>query len=440
MRNSEIILPLPLLLPFKMLLLIMTTNTLFSQWNYSGSFQPLTMNRLSDNSQIKLPFRIAEVNVGYTKGDFDYKTSSAVEYRWGAKDADIDLREAYVIWYPNWGEVKVGKQIHAWGAVDGNNPTDNLNPYDFYYMFLPGTDRKIGTLSASVKYYWNEWQLEAVVIPEHEGNRFPFDEPDFPISQSTEYFDPRDFIKKVPSEIEFGFKINTTMGISDYGLSYFSGRDRSFSLGGYFDTGQPTIDFPVILPEFCYRKTTMIGADFVSFIGDFTIRGEGGYFQTENDYTYDFKNKLDASYLQYAIQIEYITESDYIFTGQLIGSEIFSLEGLIYEYSGGMSFPSREINEDDFQQGMGTPFAMFTDMGMFISASGNYLDNALEIRVNTFIDMEDDQSMLGGGFTYSPIENWEIGFSATKFIGAMGTQFKKLEDFSHIQLGLKYSF
>jgi hypothetical protein len=80
----------------------------------------------------------------------------------------------------------VGKQIHAWGAVDGNNPTDNLNSYDYYYMFLAGTDRKIGTLSASVKYYWNEWQIEAVVIPEHEGNRLPFNEPDFPVSQSTE--------------------------------------------------------------------------------------------------------------------------------------------------------------------------------------------------------------------------------------------------------------
>ena len=424
--------------------LIMRTWWLLSlaaaQWNVSGSIHPVTMNRTSDGSSISLPFRIAELEVGFSKGDFDLKTNSAVEYRWTGGDPKFDLREAYLIWYPSWGELKVGKQIHAWGAVDGNNPTDNLNPYDYYFMFLPGTDRKIGTQSLSVKYYWNDWQIEAVVIPEHEGNRLPFNEPDFPVSQSTENFDPRDYLKELPSEMEYGFNIKTTIGNSDYGVSYFSGRDRSFTLGGYFDTGEPTIDFPVILPEFCYRKTTMIGADLVSFIGDFTLRGEGGYFKTENDYTYDFKNVLDASYFQYAIQIEYITENDYIFTGQLIGSEIYSLEGLIYEYSGEMSFPSRDITEDDFQQGMGTPFAMFTDLGMFLSATGNYWDNALEIKGNTFMDLEDSQKMLGGGVTYSPMENWAIDCFISKFIGEEGTHFKEMEDFSHLSLGVKYSF
>ncbi|HIC39308.1 MAG TPA: hypothetical protein EYO79_07575, partial [Candidatus Marinimicrobia bacterium] len=162
-----------------LLLLFVTTN---AQVYYSGLIRPLTMNRLSDNSQISLPFRIAELEVGFSKGDIDFKTSSAVEFRWTGGDPKLDFREVYLIWYPSWGEVKLGKQIHAWGAVDGNNPTDNLNPYDFYYMFLPGADRKIGTLSASMKYYWNDWQLEVVVIPEHEPNRYPFGEDDFPIA------------------------------------------------------------------------------------------------------------------------------------------------------------------------------------------------------------------------------------------------------------------
>jgi len=121
-----------------------------------------------------------------------FKTNSVIEYRWSGEDTQFDLREAYLVWYPSWGELKIGKQIHAWGAVDGNNPTDNLNPYDYYFMFLPGTERKIGTLSGSLKYYWNDWQLEAVVIPEHIPNRYPFGEEDFPITTE----DPSDFIQK----------------------------------------------------------------------------------------------------------------------------------------------------------------------------------------------------------------------------------------------------
>jgi hypothetical protein len=71
---------------------------------------------------------------------------------------------------------------------------------------------------------------------------------------------------------------------------------------------------------------------------------------------------------------------------------------------------------------------------------GNYLDNALEIRINTFMDLEDNQAMLGGGVSYSPIENLDLELSITQFYGAEGTQFKTMEDFSHLSLGIKYSF
>ncbi|HIB73402.1 MAG TPA: hypothetical protein EYO50_05720, partial [Candidatus Marinimicrobia bacterium] len=127
-----------------------------------------------------LPFRLTELKLGYTMGDFDFMLNSAVEHRWGENMSAIDLREAYVIWFPNWGEVKFGKQIHAWGVADGNNPTDNLNAYDYYFMFLPGTDRKVGSLSAAMTVYWDDWQLEGVIIPDHIPNRMPFHEPDFP--------------------------------------------------------------------------------------------------------------------------------------------------------------------------------------------------------------------------------------------------------------------
>ena len=197
------------------------------QWNYSGSFQPITMHRTSDLSNISLPFRIAEIEVGFSKGDFDFTTSSVVEYRWTGGNAEFDLREAYLIWYPSWGEVKLGKQIHAWGAVDGNNPTDNLNPYDYYYMFLAGADRKIGTLSGSVKYYWNDWQLEAVVIPEHEPNPYPFGEDDFPIAMD----DPADMLIAAKKGNEFGVRLQTIIGNSDISLSYFSGREYARAYG-----------------------------------------------------------------------------------------------------------------------------------------------------------------------------------------------------------------
>ena len=401
------------------------------QWNYSGSFQPITMHRTSDLSNISLPFRIAELEVGFSKGDFDFITSSAVEFRWTGGDPKIDYREAYLIWYPSWGEVKVGKQIHAWGAVDGNNPTDNLNPYDYYYMFLAGADRKIGTLSASVKYYWNDWQLEAIVIPEHEPNRYPFGEDDFPIAMD----DPGYFLTAGETMAEYGMRVQTTMGNSDISLSYFSGRDRGFSLIGYnyyMDGAAPVLT---------YQKTNIIGIDIVTFFGDLTGRTEVGYFNTNNDHTTDIKTFNDAAYVQFASQLEYTTTNDITLMIQLIGNDVLAVNGSTYAYDeNGNPTELIAMNEDELQQGMGTPFAMFTDLGMFLSATGNYWDDALEIRINTFMDLEDNQAMLGGGVSYSPVENLDLELSITQFYGAEGTQFKTMEDFSHIQIGLKYSF
>jgi len=405
----------------KVICFIFPITTLLGQIDYTGSIKPGNMYRLSDQSEISLPFRLAEAEVGYSLGDFEIKTNSALEYRWSNNENEFQLREAYLMWYPSWGEVKIGKQIHAWGAVDGNNPTDNLNPYDYYYMFLPGAERKVGTVSGSLKYYWNDWQFEGVFIPEHEGNRFPFGETAFPL----------DFPMSAPKLMdeepgsEFGFRLQSTLVSSDFSLSYFDGRDRSFSYVGVTDS----------MPSFFYRKTSVLGFDLVSFVGDFTNRFEIAHFSTMIDVNPDMLYFDNASYIQYAEQIEYTTSNDIMLSVQLIGY----IEGDIswQEIEGNRS---AQTSVPELIPGMGTPFATFTDLGLSFSASANYYDDALELMGNTFIDLKDSQSMLGASVKYSPMDNWKLILSFSKFMGEEGTQFHEMEDFSHLKVGLEYHF
>jgi hypothetical protein len=413
-------LPLPLkILP--LLLFLQLPLFLQAQINYSGSINPGNMFRLSDQSEISLPFRLAEAELGFSLGDFEIKTNSALEYRWSNNENEFQLREAYLMWYPSWGEVKVGKQIHAWGAVDGNNPTDNLNPYDYYYMFLPGAERKVGTISGSVKYYRNAWQMEGVFIPEHEGNRFPFGEEAFPLDI------PMVAPKLMDEELgsEFGFRLQSTLGSSDFSLSYFDGRDRSFSYVGVTNS----------MRSFFYRKTSVLGFDLVSFIGDFTNRFEIAHFSTKIDVNPDTLYFDNAAYIQYAEQIEYTTPNDIMLSIQLIGY----MEGDIswQEIEGNRS---AQTSVPELIPGMGTPFATFTDLGLSFSASANYYDDALELMGNTFIDLIDSQSMLGVSAKYSPMDNWKLNLSISKFMGEDGTQFHEMEGFSHLKIGLEYHF
>ena len=135
----------------KKLTILLAISLSTAQINYSGELAAKYMNRISDKSEINLPYRMISFNLGYTLGAIDINTVSGIEYRNKPAESSYLLREAYLAYYPQWGEMKIGKQIHAWGSVDGNNQTDNLNPYDYYYLFKVGEGRKIGVFSFSTK-------------------------------------------------------------------------------------------------------------------------------------------------------------------------------------------------------------------------------------------------------------------------------------------------
>ncbi len=411
---------------FLMCVFVLTAG--YGQFYISGDIAPSVMIRQSDQELFDLPYRLISADLGYSLGDLDIRTALALEHRINSGEYRGDVREFYGIWYNRLGELKLGKQIHAWGAADGNNPTDNLNPYDFYFMFLPGTDRKIGTVSVALTMYIGALTMEAVFIPEHLGNRVPYNEPDFPIIPLPEPKDNQ--LIENSRDYDVGVRLKTMVGENDISLSYINGHDNSLSLTNMQNT------FGIFIPEFGYRKTNMFGADVVGFLGDVTYRLESAYFRTEDD---DWLLKTEATYSQHVVQLEYTELWDIQFSGQFIGSEIHEVSGstdVLYLQS---SIPDKET----FQPGMGTPFAIFTDRGMSASAKGTLLDNSLEIMGNVFYDLNERGKMLGIMIDYSPWSGWEISGGMTSFIGNGDDPeypFNTLEDFSHVRCGITYSF
>ena len=406
---------------------------IFGQLSFNGSIKPLVMFNISDKDRMDLPFRFVQLRSGYTMGDFDILVNSALEHRWGEnQNPNIQLREAYLTWFPSWGEVKIGKQIHAWGVADGNNPTDNLNPYDYYYMFLQGADRKIGSVSASIISYWNNWQLEGVVIPNHVSNRLPFNEPEFPFQipiEPTEY-------QERQNSLDYGLQLKTILGETDLGISYFEGYDRSFSL-----LGIDTMNIMQVSPKFGYRSTSVIGLNMVTFIKDITIRAESALFSTVNDYEAKWYSFLDtkADYLQYVIQIEYRMENSKTIGAQLIGNNVLEATGNTLDLS---SMNMTPLNNDNFIPGMGTPFAMISNKSLLIIGSNRFFDDDLELSYNLLFNLEEQGQLLGFNLEYLLNDNWFFNVSANYFIGNDDpiNSFEQLEDFSNTQLQLSYTF
>jgi len=430
----------------KKILLILSLSFSFmnAQLNYSGEINPLVMTRTSDQSQINLPFRLLSLDVGYTMGAIDIKTVSSVEHRYNKSESVYDLREVYLAYYPDWGEVKIGKQIHAWGAADGNNPTDNLNPYDYYHFFQPGAGQKIGTMSMATKLYFGNYQIEGVFIPKYETNRMPFGEKDFPLVIVEE---PKiDY--PVDDELEFGIRIQTTVGESDFGLSIFSGNDRTPSVL----TVTPTMDKSGqrrIIPQLGYRATTVWGLDFVTFSGDFTIRGEGAIFQTRtpllklnlfkiSDNLYEFHQEV--VYSQYVLQVEYTTEADIIISAQFIGSNVMKEN---YDWYHSLSRELVDFPVGEFHAGMGTPFALFAEKAILINSSTIIMDDRLEIKGTAMVNLDETGYMISTSLGYSPWINWKFEMGLLHFIGDKNDEenaFSLMEDFSHLKTAVFYNF
>ena len=406
---------------------------IFGQLSINGTIKPMIMFNISDQDQMNLPFRFGLLRMGYTMGDFDLLVNSALELRWGDnQSSNFKLREAYGTWFTSWGEIKFGKQIHAWGVADGNNPTDNLNPYDYYYMFLQGADRKIGSLSLSVSSYWNNWQLEGLIIPSHVANRLPFNEPEFPFQISIE---PNEYEKRANS-LEYGFQLKTVIAETDIGISYFDGYDRSFSL-----LGIDTLNILQLNPKFGYRSTSVIGLNMVTFIKDFTLRIESALFSTINDYKAKWYNYLDAKadYLQYVIQFEYRMENSKTIGAQLIGNNILKVSGHTLDLS---SMKMTTLNTHNFVPGMGTPFAMISNKSLLVIGSNRFFDDDFELNYTILFNLENPGQLFGFSIEYLLSENWFINISTSYFIGNDDpiNRFEQLEDYSNIEFQLSYTF
>lgn len=126
--------------------------------------------------------------------------------------------------------------------------------------------------------------------------------------------------------------------------------------------------------QFGYRSTSVLGGDFVTFLGELTVRGEMGYFITENQETdcCDEPLPLEAEYLQYVLQGEVTGIFDIQFSGQLIGRRVQKAEGMTFNPA---PMPQTEATTENFVPGMGTPFAMFTRKGIMLSAIGSLMDS-----------------------------------------------------------------
>lgn len=185
----------------------------------------------------------------------------------------INLHEAYLDYANGTIDVKVGRQIVAWGVADGLRVTDLISPLDYTeFLTKDYDDTRISINAVDFKYTGENAMAEFIFVPVPEYFQFP------------ETTDNPWYFKTLPenAELELNNYPEKRIKYSEYGtrLRFFlESLDISImALHTYnklpvmvssydFNTG-------AILVKGVYDPMTVFGGDISMPIGEFVFRGE----------------------------------------------------------------------------------------------------------------------------------------------------------------------
>mgnify|MGYP002636838585 CR=1 FL=1 len=179
-------------------LLLIITLTTFLMSNDNGSQSLFTGNanfyyisKLDDGKIIRMPYRMLNTTFANQHKNFEiigkisleYQPQNNYSYRMDdPQDFLFDLRELYMTWILDFGEIRIGKQIQSWGFVAENSPLDNSCAYDYNFLFEAGSERKIATTALSADLYYKSLTFGFTASPFHSINRLPSSKAEFPIA------------------------------------------------------------------------------------------------------------------------------------------------------------------------------------------------------------------------------------------------------------------
>jgi len=468
------------------LLLLITTSKSETINTYKGYVDFYYISRLSDQSIINLPYRIFSLNVDHQNGDLMLRSTIALEHKLrkdtyflsnnSPTDFELDMRELYLQMFTSWGEIRLGKIIHTWGNADENSPVDIASPFDYYYTFDSGIDKKLAIFSSAIDVYLENIKLGLIFSPLHNTHRTPQNDDEFPIKLPVS--PSEDQIMKIDGlPYELGTYINRSFSFGDISLNYFTGYDRLFNLSGVNGFGHgPSLSNPYIDVVYGYRKTNMTGLGSTIFFGDLELRGDVAVFNTEDEnnsisrtspylpefydslhYSYPLNEK--ARYYQTTVQLEAELPFDIKFVGQFFNYDTLDYSSDSLPLDEDVSIPNLEISVDEldpkniFTPGYGSSLAIMTKKALILSLEKKFFDDQLILTASSILDIDNTDYdgtspgyILSFGAAYTIIDNLELTVGYTNIKGdkdhPLGENYRLyiMEDFSHIRADLKYSF
>jgi hypothetical protein len=325
------------------------------------------------------------------------------------------LLEGFATVHFSKADVRIGKQIVAWGRADGINPTDNLTPRDFTVMLPFEDDQRFGTPSVRVDTFLSqEHTVTVYATPFFEPSKIPLPA------------DGGGFVEQKParslSELQSGLKLDKVGEGYDWSVSLFRGNSL----------------LPQVVPgaggsaqELRYDRITVLGADFARNYGRFGFRGELSYIDTSDDDGLD--PGIKNPFFYWIVGVDRTFFENLNVNLQLIQRRV-------------RHFREPESFADPLERGTAVQNAIFNGQrdhvgnGISFRISNQWLNETLEAEIFAAVNFERSNSFLRPLVTYAFNDQWKGTLGAEIYRGPIVTPYGSLKVNRGAFVELRYGF
>lgn len=333
-------------------------------------------------------------------------------------DTDASLIEAFITTHFAHAQLRVGKQIVAWGRADGINPTDNLTPHDYRVLLPFEEDQRFGTTAIKFDAYLDtEYTLTLFTTPYFLPSKLAL-----PTDGAT-------VIETRPehrwSNSEVGIKLDKVGDSLDGSVSYYHG----FSLLPEFRPLGLTPTGPLL--QLRYPEIDVLGADVAHNAGRYGFRAEVAYIRTEdrqgedpvapNPYVYVVAG-ADRTFLDsFSVNL------------QLVGR-------WVQYYTRPENIADPLAREAAIQNAITFGQQDRASYGMTSRLSNKWLNDTLEAEVLTFVNFRRSSFYVRPLITYAFTDHFRTTIGGELYSGADDTFFGRYKRNSGPFAELRYSF
>lgn len=333
-------------------------------------------------------------------------------------NVDGELREIYVDTRLGPVDLRVGKQIVAWGRADGLNPTDNLTPRDFTRLMPDDDDQRVGMPGLRATAYLGSMSFSALWLGRFEGHEFPF-----PAMTSIE------LVKRQPdNEAEqFAVKLERVGGTADWSVSYFVGFDQLPDLAMKGSPGDGTR----VAVDLAHHRVHVFGADATGVVGRFGVRAEAAYTLTEDRQGADPEIKNPAFLL--------VCGADRTFFAYLYIN-------VQYVFRAVNDFASPDLVPDPARRQVAVQLATISHQlrprqhGATFRISNKWRHETLEAAAEAVFLASPRQTVIRPRVSYAVTDRWKVLVGGELFRGASSTLFGQLRQNSTFYTEIQFGF